>query len=478
MWAWQTPSEVPDLDFHMSEMIEEELASERAAWRKALKRDSSGQPYVSVEFVAQRGRAVRLIDVRSKQELLGPFGHIPAVTHMPLKELTSVPDVLESDTCVVLISNEGTRAALGARLLESLGMPYVAALEGGMRAWKQLGFCARRDEQTYRAVLNKIPRGLTRDGQLLASHTDEALSASDVEAHLGSPTSIRWVKLATFLLHGKRSCVDGRDEAGVIGTPGGDAGEFVLALASIERVRGALLTAEEVHRLLERYLDVFGRFYMHTDTHATEHLIESLNADEQLATSMTSVKNLEAWHQWLDNPPLEQREALLTHLCAVPHMGCGHLKFVMSDEEHYSVRPELTEHFLRAFHHLRWAGAPEIEWVMLGGDHAERAVLSIVTEGELKSWTRVPLISPQVAGQQVFVNHPQVSNLFRAELASFLCFEGIVPPEKEERLLEEMCSLAGTQAGHTLNRLAKGLPLFEVRFKGNTLLGVASMGEI
>jgi hypothetical protein len=47
---------------------------------------------------------------------------------------------------------------------------------------------------------------------------------------------VRWVKMAALLLHGKSSCVDGRDDHGVIGTPGGDAGEFLLALTSIERV--------------------------------------------------------------------------------------------------------------------------------------------------------------------------------------------------------------------------------------------------
>ena len=36
------------------------------------------------------------------------------------------------------------------------------------------------------------------------------------------------------------SCVDGRDDSGVMGTPGGDAGEFLLALAAVEAAVAAL----------------------------------------------------------------------------------------------------------------------------------------------------------------------------------------------------------------------------------------------
>jgi hypothetical protein len=74
--------------------------------------------------------------------------------------------------------------------------------------------------------------------------------------------------MAALLLHGKTSCVDGRDEHGVIGTPGGNAGEFLLALTSIERATGKHFPVECMEEVLRGYLDTFGHFYVHSDTDA------------------------------------------------------------------------------------------------------------------------------------------------------------------------------------------------------------------
>jgi hypothetical protein len=68
----------------------------------------------------------------------------------------------------------------------------------------------------------------------------------------------------------------------------------------------------------------------------------------------------------------------------------------------------------------------------------------------------------------MFVNHPQVTSFLRRELAAFLCevaaITGRVHLPDPVHLGQEIERLGGAQAGLTLGRLAKGLPLFEIRF--------------
>jgi hypothetical protein len=290
------------------------------------------------------------------------------------------------------------------------------------------------------------------------------LTAQQIRDHVGDPGSVRWVKLAAFLLHGKRSCVDGRDDKGVIGTPGGDAGELMLALAAAETVRGRPFDDAEVERVFLDHLDTFGRFYMHSDTHAMNKLIvEGLRQDPRITPFIEKVYEPAEWRAFHTNPPEPVQEALLEHLVRPENMGCGHLRFVLTQPE-YGVRPELAHAVLRAFHRARWAGAPEVEWVVLGGEHVEGAVIEVVLCSELHSYTRIPLVSPQVDGLQMFVSHPEVTAHLRRETASFLVETGVVPEEDEERLLAEITARGDRQLGATLGRLANGLPIFRLNF--------------
>lgn len=450
----------------------------KVAFTGATVRDAGGVPRLPAELVAEQGQLVRILDVREESELIGPLGHIPAVTHIPLAKIGDVPNILDRGTCVVVVSNRGGRAGIAARLLEELGMKRVAAMEGGMAAWKRLGFTTLRDPDSYRKVLRALPPGMGRDGRPLVAFTKGTkLSAAQIGEHVGDPTTVRWVKLAAFLLHGKRSCVDGRDDHGVVGTPGGDAGELLLALAAAERLQGHEIDPRQVERVLMRHIDTFGRFYMHSDTGAMNKLIvDGLRKDDRVAPLVTNVEKPEEWRAWLRNPPAAVRDIVLEHLVKPEVMGCGHLRFAMTVAE-YSVRPGLAQSFLQAFHRLRWAGAPELDWVVLGGEHVEGAVANVIVEGGLHSYTRVPLVSPNVAGVQMFVNHPQVTSFMRREMSSFLCEVGAVDT-RESALNIAIDELGGAQAGQTLSRLAHGLPLFEIRFDVDGKPTVVQAGAI
>jgi rhodanese-related sulfurtransferase len=441
------------------------LRMARLSFEASVRRDAANTPVVTAEFLAEQGQYVRIVDVREPEELLGALGHIPAVTSVPMSDLAKIPEVLAPETLLVLVSGRGRRASIAAHYLEALGMRRIAALDGGMEAWKKLGFSTPRDPTSLRRELRRLPPGVARDGRpLLAADHPPRLSAEEILAHVGEPGAVRWVKLAAFLLHGKRSCVDGRDDKGVIGTPGGDAGEFLLALSAAEVVRNAPLTDEQVEGLLLDHLDTFGRFYLHSDTDAMNTLIlDGLRRDERITPFLEGVFHAEEWREFHKNPPEAVREALLEHLVLPQNMGCGHMRLALIDPA-YGVREGLSRALLRAFHRARWSGAPEIEWVVLGGDHVEGAVIEVVLGSELHSYTRIPLVSPQVDGLQMFVSHPEVTAHLRRETASFLVEAGIVPPQAEAKLLAEITARGERQMAATLTKLAAGLPIFRLHF--------------
>ncbi|HMV70310.1 MAG TPA: hypothetical protein PKA64_25945, partial [Myxococcota bacterium] len=246
--------------------------------------------------------------------------------------------------------------------------------------------------------------------------------------------------------------------------------EFVLALAAAEGLRGRAFADDEVERVLGAHLDTFGRFYMHSDTHAMNRLIvDGLRKDPRVIPHIERVWEPAEWRRFHQSPPEPVREALLEHLVRPEHMGCGHLRFVMTDDR-YSVRPGLVEAVLRAFHRLRWSGAPELEWVVLGGDHVEGAVMEVVLDTDLRAWSRIPLVSPQVDGLQSFVSHPQVTEYVRRGTAAFLAEIGAV--DSAERLLPRICDLGAAQLGHTLRQLALGLPVFRLHFSADAEPGM------
>lgn len=444
------------------EQITNRLVS--VSFAMATHRDVAGVPRVTADFVAEQGQLVRILDVRDEAALCGPLGHIPAVTHVPLDRIGEVPTVLDRTTCIVLVSERGGRAGVAARMLEELGMTRVAAMDGGMVVWKQLGYTTLRDAQSYRKQLVALRPGIGRDGKPLVAVTPGTqLTAEQISEHVGEATSVRWVKLGAFLLHGKRSCVDGRDSAGVIGTPGGDAGELLLALAAIEKLEDKHFSLADVESVLLHHIDTFGRFYMHSDIGAMNKLIvEGYRKDPRIAPHVTGLDSAADWRNFHMRPPEHLRAAVLEHVVKPEVMGCGHLRFAMTVDS-YQVRPELSRAFLEAFHRLRWSGAPELEWIVLGGAHSEGAVVNITVEGALHSYTRVPLVSPNVGGVQMFVNHPQVTSFLRRELAAALC-ESRAATVTESALAAAIEELGAVQGGETLTRLAKGLPLFEIRF--------------
>jgi rhodanese-related sulfurtransferase len=425
----------------------------RINWLAAELRSPSGVPLLSPEDVARLGHAARLVDVRRPDELVGPHGYIPGSDWLPLERAKDILAGRHADEPIVLISRGGERAGDIAKDLERQGKRFVAAMMGGVVAWRQVGFAVTREK----AILD-------REAQIGAPRTKafeaqkRALSCDDVAEHLGDASSIHWVKLAAILVSGHLSCVDGRDGSGVIGTPGGDAGELLVTLAALEQATGRRIDDAELRELLLCRLDAFGRLYLHTDVHASNALIAALRADRRLDDALKGVFHPLEWRKFMASPPEAVRPVLLEHMLRPEHLGCGHLRLSLQRSNDYGVRPELVESFLRQFFTLRWEGVAEHAVAVLPGGHAEGAVVNIMLEDDAEAFSHVPLVSPMAGGSQMFLQHPQVATYLRNQLVRFLAqYEEVNVPALEARLAE----LAGIQLGHTLKALASGLPIYE-----------------
>lgn len=442
----------------------------RTNWLTRIERTQSGSPMLDPSFVVAQGRHVEIIDIRDDDDLIGPLGHIPAARWVPFDDVARIATVIPANALIVLICRTGDRSALAAKHLESLGMTFVAAMTGGMVAWRNAGFSTTRDE-SYR---ERTVETLAWEPVILATEDSTGefptkhLELEEIKNHVGEMRSVRWIKMAAFLLHGKISCVDGRDDHGVVGTPGGDTGELLLALAATEIVTGRPITTKTLKQVMSRYIDAFGHLYMHTDTSALNRFIFSMRADPRLAAELPPRETQgPGWRAYMARPPAHVRELILEHLLMPDHIGCGHVRLMMQNGNEYGIREALVRAFLHEYYMMRWSGSSEAEFIVLGGGHHEGAVVSVRLSEEVFPFTRVPLISPACGSRQMFVAHPDVAFFLRRQLAAFMTMQretGLVRADRE-RLLERMTVLGERQINSTLGRLAKGLPHYVVRFE-------------
>jgi uncharacterized membrane protein YdjX (TVP38/TMEM64 family)/rhodanese-related sulfurtransferase len=88
-----------------------------------------------------RGEAVTVVDVRGRDEFVGPLGHIATARNIPVAELASrLPELagLERGP-IVLVCRTDRRSATAARTLRAAGFAQVTVLRRGMEQWNETG---------------------------------------------------------------------------------------------------------------------------------------------------------------------------------------------------------------------------------------------------------------------------------------------------------------------------------------------------
>ncbi len=88
-------------------------------------------------LLAERGEAIRLIDVRTPAEVAA--GAIPGAVHIPLHTIPAAMDRIPEAGEVVIYCRTGVRSAQACAFLSANGRGNVHNLRGGIMAWVQQG---------------------------------------------------------------------------------------------------------------------------------------------------------------------------------------------------------------------------------------------------------------------------------------------------------------------------------------------------
>jgi len=99
----------------------------------------AGFPEIAPEWVASHRSDVRVLDVRSPEELDGELGRLDGAALIPLDELRARLSEVDSDKPVVVVCQTGKRSAMAAAILRKAGFTRVANVAGGMVRWRELG---------------------------------------------------------------------------------------------------------------------------------------------------------------------------------------------------------------------------------------------------------------------------------------------------------------------------------------------------
>jgi hypothetical protein len=239
-------------------------------------------------------------------------------------------------------------------------------------------------------------------------------------------------------------------------------------------------------------VDAFGAFYLHSDSHAVTKLLNTARQHDDLQNYVATISgtdiDVDAIDTFLRCKSHNHHEALLELLVDPRFIGCGHVRLMSQFPEEYGVRPGLVTDFLRAFFTMWWDGSPELYFTVLGGEHNEAAVLQVIMDKPVWTYSRIPLLSPSfiVDGtpKQMFVNHPEVIAFMRSQIATFLTtldssHPAHLPVEQVATFNATITSLGSQAAGATLQHLAAGLPIFQAICSGDkALIRVTRVGVV
>merc|ERR1719160_2373742 len=228
-------------------------------------------------------------------------------------------------------------------------------------------------------------------------------------------------------------CLDDRVTEPSIGTPGGDLGEFILALGSYLAERDnnsgeGIPTQQVVDALLQKYVESVpsGRPVIHcTDDRAVARL-----------ESEIPMENLD-----LDSPPDHAKNAhILDKLTMVENQGDSHIRLMLKHPEWFQVSPQLVPMVLKSFYSLLWKQNQDprsplfhqdkLRLNVLSGTANPQAFLEIASSELCQKKGAAPMLTPRTETRSVLVSHLDAVSLRREELANFFAKVANATPRK------------------------------------------------
>lgn len=264
-------------------------------------------------------------------------------------------------------------------------------------------------------------------------------------------------------------CVDGRcrEQKGIAGVPGGDAGVLVAAVSAIEKITRQKISSDVIGEVMSR---MPGTFYMHTDkTHGMHNMRKAILVSTCLSNYANTMDEAERLIKTGIPAGAQDREAereLERLVTRAEHQGCGHLKNMMTDPGVYHTRTEYVDAVLAtAFRHT-WRGETHAIIEPLEGDHNEGAVVQVEIDGgtdAVDTDTNIPLLQPgDEKGLQFYTLHPQVWNKRLATVGDLLT-KTLGIPFDSAVLQREAEALLAYQTRVTAGKLTERQPFYVLR---------------
>lgn len=301
---------------------------------------------------------------------------------------------------------------------------------------------------------------------------DHGMTLSDVSAvYGGGEPALSQAQRGRVIMANLAStpfrCLDDRVTKPSIATPGGDLGEFVLALSNYYQERSAQRPSQaSVDSFLVKYVEMLPPkrpLIMCTDERAVAHL-----------ETVMPVENLD-----LSAPPLHVIEAgLLEKLTDVESQGDTHFRLMLKHPEWYQLEDYLVPMVLKAFYSNLWKQKTDPQSPLYGKAKLELELLPFTAESSPQAFFEVsaselcrdngavPLMVPHDGTRNVLISQLDAASARREELAAFFSRLASATPQKvdKERLHQRLDRHGWLALETTGSRIAAGIPFYTLNY--------------
>jgi hypothetical protein len=288
--------------------------------------------------------------------------------------------------------------------------------------------------------------------------------APDISATLTleNPQSVTYQPIMTHFF----SDIDGRSKYAVMGSPGGDIGEFFLAMVAYESA--SMMTSRSdtglVYQMLSQFLEDMIKYGKSRFTLVT---------DEVAVASWTrSAEVTDALHPM--GPDGKDRAISTSSLPG--SIGSEHLRLMLEHPEEYEgVRPGLLKSIIESFFMIYFdpthPSQPALMLIVQKGKHKEKGIVIVDRTGMYPEACKelTPLIVPDTGHQSYYVYHRAAAEEHRSAMAEWLMqsqgwLKSSTHPSMGNRLFEDMRRMASKWWESTKSHIARGMPKYRVAF--------------
>jgi len=296
----------------------------------------------------------------------------------------------------------------------------------------------------------------------VAPSVGEAIvTPKQLQAAFAHVATLEWAHIAQTSF----SALDGRNDEKVLGTPGGDMGEFIQALNAYTKVSGTKLGADEVSAIFERYLKVMTRnkFFYETDERSYLKIAVATGCRNLHVAEMGALRH--------------KREAYLSVVDTPAYIGDPFIRFLAQNSTDLGLTPEYVKHALAAYHNALWTNPSEKAQKLCylqvkGKSNTHAALVNILTPTFCVDQGLAPMVSQQLAcPAPVLINHPEAVKILRRELVSVFKYDledGKTVSPRE--VLAAYNELARDNLDRFWGVVGEGLPIYNIEFQNSTPL--------